>query len=64
MQTTNYYRTGADSADIFEQFDREFNCGRVYGLEYILEELKTAKTKEPSSDSSFDWFGLNDLTRM
>ncbi len=64
MQTTNYYRTDAGNSDILEQLDREFDNGRVYGLEYILEDLKMTKTKEQSSDHSFDWFGLNDLTRM
>lgn len=65
MKATSYSNSKSPAgSDIFEQLDREFDSGRFYGLEYIVEELKIEKTRDYSADNSFDWHGLNDLTRM
>lgn len=64
MQINSYNSKGRAGENIFEQMDREFDSGRFYGLEYVVEELKATKNKEYSEEGSFDWFGLNDLTRM
>lgn len=64
MKSSNYNTNrGPARAEIFEQLGKEFNSGRFYGLEYIVDDLMKNKTREHSVNSSCDWFGLYDLTR-
>ncbi len=64
MKSSNYNNIrGSAVSEIFEQLGKEFNSDRFYGLEYIVEDLMKDKSGEYPVNNSFDWFGLNDLTR-
>jgi hypothetical protein len=46
----------------FEALCQEFNGGRFYGLEYVLEDFFQCSTVKPSDPirPTVDWFGLYD----
>jgi hypothetical protein len=61
MQTTNEIKKPEDNpGDNFESLSLGFDGGRIYGLEYILEEFFQNAAPKPSvyARSSIDWFGL------
>lgn len=53
--------TNNEAKNLCEQMEQEFNYHEFYGLQYIVDDLFDDSAVKPKKNTTFDWYGLDDL---